>query len=298
MINKDKSPVLSRRDFLKVSGAYLATIAPIPPVLRNLLRPEPKPSLPPTPDVWELSLAQRVELMGRPDFFTELQGENTKIILTNQFDDNEYIGMDRKVFRNNTCAQAVLTTLAKMGEYLNTGKVLNTTIADTYTALSEATFTDVKGYSAKYIAWNDAMYFVGIPGALELFVPQLVSKTEFLTPNYGARYSRIVPHSRWQDIFSKAQTVCEAGGAIIIGCLKYGAGHILLATNVKKDGTAIIVDSRLDTDGELGTAHKVLLEDYFEKAVDPEAKFLGEQPGLLHMIGVTLSQIPDLKFDK
>jgi hypothetical protein len=294
------SEEISRRDFIKlacmatVSTALTACppglakaigLAAVPgayPVALTPPTPSTESSNPSaTPDVWKLSLSQQVELLREPDFFTELQGENTKKIITLQFDDSEYIGMNRKAFHNNSCGQSTLATIEKMCGYLNTGIVPDTTIADIDTTLDGLTFTDIKGYTTKYIVWDDEMCFVGFPDVLELLIPQFISKTEFLSPNYGARYTRIVPQADWPDVLSKAQTVCEDGGFVIIFCLKYGAGHILLATDVKNDGTAVVVDSFT------GTAQRVLLKNYFDSRVDPNAKLLGEQPGLLNMIGVT-----------
>ncbi|MCD4756176.1 hypothetical protein K8R20_00980 [bacterium] len=234
-----------------------------------------------TPDVWELSLSERIELMGDLEFFTKLWGENTRKILTFQLDPEEYLRHPRTLDSDNCCGLATIATAIKMCEYLNTSKVPDITIADIHIALEGKTFTDIRGYTAKYVAWNDAMYFVGLPDALKTLAPQLISKTEFLAPNYGARYTRIVPQSEWPDIFSRAQAVCEDGGFVIIGGMKYRAGHIMLGTDIKEDGTATIVEPRCRI------AQRVLLKDYFEKWVDPRAASLGRQPGLLHMMGIT-----------
>ena len=248
-------------------------------------RIETPPLASPTVEGWKIpTIKERKSLLAIPEFFTKLQGKNTNRIITKQFDDTEYARLsERKVFRNNTCTQSTLTTIAKMCEYFNTGKVPSITIADVYVALDGKNFTDVTGHEAEYIVWNDAMYFVGIPDALKLFVPQFISKTEFLIPNYGTRHTRIVPQTHWQDALSKAQAVCEDGGFVIIHCLKYGTGHTLLATDVKMDGIATIVDSYSET-----VQREVLLKNYFEWWVDPEAEYLGKQPGLLNVIGVTL----------
>ena len=290
---------LSRRDFLKL-GSFLAgslalaactpeafrVVATQTPLLGSIPTERELPTATQSPpeepsNVWELSLAQRVELIASPKFFTELQGKNTEKIITPQFDSKQYTRMNRKAFPNNHCGQATLTTIAKMCEFLNTGNVPDITVADIDGVLDAATFTDVKGWNAKYINWDDEMYFIGLPDALKLLIPELISKTEFLTPNYGARDTRIVPQTLWPDVLLRAQTICEAGGFTVIGGLKYGSGHIVLGTDINTNGTAMVIDSFE------GTAERVLLDDYFDFAVDPEAQFLGKQPGLLNMIGVT-----------
>lgn len=313
----EQKVIVSRRGFLRTGGiAGLATIVagcsffnkntsekplnliegteiPLNPTLTQTptTEIELKPSLTPTPE-WKLSISERVNLMTKPEFFLEPQGENTRKIITHQFDENEYVGINRKYFDNNTCGEAILTTIVKMCDYFSTGKISDITIADIITELDEKKFTDIKGYEAEFITWDDQMYAVGFADALKLIIPKYVSNTEFLTPNYGARYTRIVPLSRWPEALMKAQTVCENGGFVIIHGLKYGAGHIVLATNInEKDGTAIIIDSRSEKNFESGTVRKVILNKYFGSAVDPQATYLDKQPGLLNMLGVTLNQI-------
>jgi len=308
----------SRRTFLKLSALTAATVlggralvetrglsaeteipvttgsstymekTPSPSLTQSLpTKTELKSSSTPTPDVWKLSLAQQVEFMSKSESFRELQGENTNKIIKFQFDNSEYVGMDKEVFRRNTCSQATLATATDLCGFLETGNVFGTKIADIYRDLNGKEFTDVKGFTAKYITWNDSMYFVAMPEALKLLMPQYISKVEFLTPNYGARYGRIVPQMDWPNILSKAQIVCKNGGFCILGGIKYGYGHTVLATDVKEDGTAIIVDSRSYKDLQQGTAQRVFLKKYFERWVDSEAEYLGKQLGLLHVFGIT-----------
>ncbi|MCD4811663.1 hypothetical protein K8R14_03605 [bacterium] len=296
---------LSRGEFLKVLGVTATaalvggcvadmdlpststTPSPFPPTeTPPPVTPTPTPTetLAPseTPDVWELSLSQRIELMKDLEFYSDLHDGNTRKILTFQLDKEEYLGHPTRILdHDNCCGEATLATIIKMCEYLNTSKVPDITIADIHIALEGKTFTDIRGYTAKYIVWNDAMYFVGLPDALKTLAPELISKTEFLTPDYGARYPRIVPQSEWPDMLSRAQALCEDGGFVIIGGMKYRAGHIMLGTDIKEDGTAIIVEPRCRI------AQRVLLKDYFEEWVDYRAASLGRQPALLHMFGIT-----------
>lgn len=289
-LETDSPKGMTRRDFLRQMGliggsalvarytpSYLLDVAP--PEVCGMPLSQLDAA---TPEVCGFSLAQRLELMSNPEFFTELQGENTKKIFTNQLDHSEYIKVDGKVPFKNCCGQATLATSLKMLEFFNTCKVPDITIADVILKLKGETFKDKNGYEAPYIVdWNKTMYWVGIPGALETLAPHLISKTEFLTPNYGARYTKILPQSKWPETLSKAQAVCEDGGFVIIGCLKYRSGHFLLGTDVKEDGTAIIIDSFSSR------ARRVLLRDYFEHYVDSWDPSLGRQPVLLHMFGIT-----------
>ncbi len=242
------------------------------------------PAIQSTPEKWHLSLSQRAELMARPEFFTEPLGNNTTRIITPQFSDRQYTSEKRKILRNNTCIAAVIASSGKIPAFLDTSIVPNTTIADVYNVLDGLYFIDTKGRKSKFVDWDDQMYFGGIPDALSLVFPKSLLKTEFLTPNHGSRYSRIVPQVNWPDALSKAQTVCKNGGWIALRGLKKddaAAAHVLLATGVKNDGLGTFVDS-YD-----GTAKRGLLKDIFASGVDPDAKFLGEQPGLLDMIGIT-----------
>jgi len=240
-----------------------------------------------TSEPLKLSPAERAELLAKPEFFTEILGTNTKKIMTSQFDDSEYLKINRRVFPNNNCGQSVLATTVKMCEYFKTGYVPDYTISDVDMTLDEFFFTDIKGHTEKIITPNDQMYFVGFSDALNLLLPQKILKTEFLTPNNGSRYTRIVFPKDLSKALTMAQTTCEEGGFVIIHGLKYQSGHIILATNVKGDGTATIVDSRTAIDSQPGTVHIANIRDYFESRVDPDAEFLGKQPGILNMLSVT-----------
>lgn len=241
-------------------------------------------AVPAAPDEWQMSLSQQVELMAKENFFTERLNNNSETIITPQFSDRQYGRMTRKVFQNNTCGPATIATIAKMYQYLKTGKVPDIRIVDVYNVLDGQTFKDIRGWEDKYIVSDDQMNYDGFPDALNLVIPGSTLITEFLTPDYGARYSPLFPQSHWPDALSKAQKICQKGGSVVLRGFKkddFPVRHILLATGVKNDGTATFVDS-YD-----GAAKRGVLKNYFESLVDPDAKSLGEQPGLLDMIGIT-----------
>lgn len=312
----EKSLAVSRRDFWKVASIGATVVAleltgcgpairaltpplviqptqpPLPNSPSTLLPPSSPPSsgeiqtVTPQPDVWKVSRAQRVELMAQPEFFTEKLGENKKKIITLQFDDNEYADMSGVLFKNNNCGEATLATIWKLFDYLNTGIIPDITIATIHKILAGATFLDIKNHITKYIESDGQMNFGGFAEALKLMIPEHIFAVEPLTPQYGNAYSRIVPQSHLQKTLNRAQTICEEGGIAVIRCIKYGGTHIILATDVKNDGTATIVDSYS------GKAQRVVLKDYFELALDtdptdPNTINFGLQPGFLDMIGIT-----------
>jgi len=188
----------------------------------------------PTPEVWNLSLADRIKLMSSPDFLRE--------VMAFQFDDKEYVGMHREgrgIFKNNTCFGATIATIWDMLLRF-TGQDGDKTIADVYQKIDGETFQDDvnKDKQFKYVSWDDQVDFYGFPSALQRIMPQLISKTEFLTPDLGGNHvARVFPKSNWPPAMEKAQTICENGGFLIIECYKHGDRHFVLATDVKADGT-------------------------------------------------------------
>ncbi|MFA6007534.1 MAG: hypothetical protein WC784_02725 [Candidatus Shapirobacteria bacterium] len=217
---------ISRRDFLGIAGLTVLSLAFRPRYFET-----------PTPETWHLSLPEQLEILANPKTFTELQGKNTRKIITNQLDDNEYL--EKEVpNHNNTCGSAVVTTIIKLCEYLNTGVVPDNTIGSTYKILKKSTFNNQWGL----VPILDQGGFIdnnGIGDAIKLLNPDLVSKTEYFTSLPPV----IISESQWPDILSKAQTICESGGIITIGTILHGSTHIIIATNVKKDGSATIIDS-------------------------------------------------------
>lgn len=279
--------IFNKNNSEESSNVIEGTEIPINPTLTQTptTKIELKPSLTPTPE-WKLSIAERVNLMAKPEFFLEPQGDNTRKIITYQYDEGEYKGK----YANNTCGEAILTTIVKMCDYFSTGKISDITIADIITELRGKKFTDIRGAVAKYIDWDDEMYIAGLDNAIKLIIPTHVSSTEFLTPNYGIGYTRIFPLSRWPDALKIAQNICKKGGFLILDGFKHQGRHFVIATDINEtDGTAMIVDSRSENNFELGTVKKVQLKNFFGSVVDPLATYLGKQPSLFNIIGVTLT---------
>lgn len=234
----------------------------------------------PTPEVWNLSLSQRIDIMKNSNLFTDLQANNTKKIITLQFDENEYTRLKRENnYHNNTCGVATLATIKKMFTFLNTGKVPDTTIADIDILLDGKFFTNKFDQQIEYINSNELMPVDGFPSAINLLMPELISKVEYFTPApfWSSEAKQLllapIPLEDWNFYLSKAQDVCKNGGCAMIVGLKHNWGHVLVATDVKEDYTAMIADS-YD-----GTVKKVSLNNYFE--------YFDKKPGLFAIIGIT-----------
>jgi len=252
---------ITRREFLKRALFGVGAVFLLP-YTKSIEK-----EIPPNPDAKFFAEKCR-KLLSSPSFFTKPQGENTKLIITNQLDSKEYERLSgREISHNMTCTLAVIATIKKMCSFLYTDIVPDTTIADISNVLDGKSFIDVRGYESKY--GKDSMVFVGLPDALNYFVPPSVISTEFLTPNYGARYATWVSQRGWLVALEKGQEICENGGFTIIHCIKHGANHAVLATDIKDD-TAIVVDSFS------ATAERVRFSEYFEF------------PRPVNMIGVTL----------
>ena len=249
---------ISRRQFLQKAGVFMGALLLPFDKLNKLIPPDT-----------DFFTEKCKTLLADPSFFTELQVNNTKKIITNQFDFNEYDDLsDNKISHSDTCGLATLATIKKMCGFLYTGIVPNTTIAEIYKKLDGKTFIDVRGRESSY--GNGRMIFVGLPDALKLIAPQYIKNTNFLTPNYGSKYSTFVPQGLWLEALKEGEKICEKGGFTLIHCVKHDDGHTILATDIK-DGTAIVVDSFE------AKAQRVYLGEYFES------------PGAISMIGVTLN---------
>lgn len=222
-----------------------------------------------------------VELMSNADFFTRPLGKNSLQIVTDTNDNNEFIGIKAELFKNNLCGLCTLTSIGKLLEFIKTGDILDRyTIATTYNKLAGLSFIDVNGYKEEYFSWDNSMYFSGLPSAVKVLYPEYVLESRFLSHDFGARYQMVLPESNWPSFLLEAQDICKNGGFVILGGIKYGYGDILLATDVKEDGTAIIVDSWNHT------VKRLKIREFFDPFIDPSAKHLGEQAGLLSVIGV------------
>ena len=223
------------------------------------------------------------ESIADPEFF--------KDIIADQRDDKEYAGMTRKVNHYNTCGEATLATIENMLNKQDGVKVPNKIIADTFKALDGKTFTNEWGQPFPYFDKYELTPVEVLPSAIDILMPQFNLETKFLTPLpfWSTKDEKMewhpIPLANWSYYLLKAQDICKDGGFTIVVGEKNGWPHIMLATNVKSDGTATFVDTYT------GTAKKAVFSDFLE--------VVGGQPALLAILGIThLPNIQNQNFNR
>jgi hypothetical protein len=261
----------SRRDLFKL-GWNVAKVAAVIGVANNfpkILLPEraiaPAETSNPTLE------AATSESIANPDFF--------KGIIAYQLDNSQYARMERVVDHNNTCGEATLATIENMLNKQDEVEVPKKIIADTFKALDGKTFTNEWGQPFPYFDKYELMPVEVLPGAIDILMPQFDLEKKFLTPLpfWSVADEKMewnpIPLADWSYYLSKAQGICENGGFTIVVGEKHSWPHIMLATNVKSNGTATFVDTYT------GTAEKAAFNDFLE-VVDG-------QPALLAILGIS-----------
>jgi len=267
----------NRRDFLKIGGtaigsAFLAScdsstpikiikkITGIPPTPSNTAIPSPIDTAPPSenkdtpnpPEKWKIpNLEERISLLANPDFFTKPLDTSGRIILTPQFDLNQYTRLEDQYrphlntahYKENSCGSAVIATILKTFTYFKTGEVPDITIGDVLNELMNKTY-DIQPNST---LMRDK--------TLELALGHYAEKSGLfhlvtgLTPYWGLEKSHLIPGNQWKGIFINAQEkVLDKGGVLTAFVVKYGiihgsAGHFVIFSSLAGSTKPLIVDS-------------------------------------------------------
>lgn len=263
--------------------------------------PERLATLEPTPD-WEIPTVETIkEWLANPEFYTNPLGPSGRIILTPQFDDDQYTRLDPLYlshfesadYQGNSCSEAVIATVLKLYTYFKTGDVPDITIADVINELMDEEFQGYDLIQPNNTTMQDDPFKWALMAMADFGSRSQLYNVVQLTPDWGLDNTHVVPESGWRSLFrALREEVLDNGGFGVARVLKYGippgsAGHFIGIGSFRGGGEPLIVDSiGPEIDGERrGNARIATMGAYVER-VRPGVPVWADQPGLLWMAGV------------
>ena len=239
-IEHDKRPVESRRSFLQITcraAAAFATAAVVPPFIQDLIPPEGE-----IPTEWLVSNPEQIALLlNTPSFWTDRR-PNSQRVLAGQLDPSQYTDYDSSDPEINTaCGSSVLLTWLNVCKTLKEGMPSEMRIADVISQLRSATYeVNPGGRRYPFLETNGSMYPLAVAEALNYFDPDHALYEAFIPCELMSPGSRDLYYSYASLPYIKtfADSIFALGGAVIVGGIKYNAGHFAMMTALRFDTNA------------------------------------------------------------